>query len=243
MELIYEQPAVCTGSDVNACGQMKLSAVLHYVQEAAAGHCSLLGYDWNTMAAKGLFWAVLRHKTVIHRLPREGESFTLRTWPVPATRTAYPRAVQALDEQGQLLFEVMSLWVLMDMESRGMVLPGKSGVEVPGVTREDQLSLPGSLIPGKHENSTSWTVSREDLDINGHVNNAKYLDRAEMLAVSAQRTPREFTVCYLSECRLGQSLRLHWTMSGEGVLTVDGCRPRTDVPEKSERVFAIKIEY
>lgn len=245
MDLIFEQAVTVLDGDVDEYGRLKLSTLLRYAQDAAGGHCEQLGFDWNTMAAKGLFWAVLRHRVQISALPGKGQRITVQTWPMPATRAAYPRMVRGLDEKGEELFSVISLWALMNMESRAMVLPAKSGVEVPGILRGCEIEQPSSLYPGTHEKSLLWTVAQDDLDINGHVNNARYLDHAENLAGSfrAAHRPKELTVCYLAECRLHQAVTLGWTLSEEGVLTVDGCRPKTDVPEKTQRVFGIRIEY
>lgn len=245
MDLLFEKKIRLIESDADEYGNMKLSALLRYAQEAAAGHCDLLGLDWDTMAEKGLFWAVLRHRVEIRRLPGAGECITVQTWPMPATRTAYPRMVQGLDENGQVLFSVLSLWALMRITDRTMVLPFKSGIDVPGILRGCEIDAPGSLPPADHENRMLWRVTPEDLDINGHVNNARYLDHAEGLTGAFRRMhkPKELAVSYLAECRLNQEVTLNWTLSEEGVLTVDGCRPKTDVPEKTERVFALKIRY
>lgn len=245
MELLYEHSVTVAEKDVNDRNQLKLSALLYYAQETAGAHCSLLGFDRDALEDKNLFWAVLRHRVILYRLPAASEEITVQTWPMPVTRAAYPRAVRALDRSGQKLFEVMSLWVLMDRDSRGMMLPGKSGVDVPGIVLGDEPSSPGSLIPGTHDRAVQWTVTPDDLDINGHVNNTKYLDHVEQLTADLCQTqcPKEITVCYLAEGRLGQTFTLHYTMSPEGVFTLDGTRPKTDAPEKTERVFAVKAVF
>lgn len=245
MEYVFEQKVTVTKEDVTETGVLKLSALLHMVQEAATGHCKELSLDWDSMCEKGMFWAVLRHRVQINRLPEKNESLLLQTWPLPTTRTAYPRAVQALDEKGNVVFSVVSLWVLMDMQTRAMLLPGKIGVTVEGITRGCELPFPASLPPCVSEQRALWTVTRQDLDVNNHVNNAKYLDHAQALAgqFGATHTPKELTVCYLSEVLLGQEITLQYTLSQEGVLLVDGCRWRTGVPGKTERVFAIRLSY
>lgn len=240
MEMIFEQDVTVQAGDVNQNGIMKLSAVLHYTQEVSGRHSDQLGFSWNVLAEKGLFWAVLRHRVVIHRLPCAGETIHLESWPMPATRAAYPRAVRAMDSIGNILFETVSLWVLMNIQSRAMVLPGRSGVDVPGILRGTEPDSPGSLPPGNHNNSTLWTVAPGDLDINGHVNNAKYLDYVESLPETSL-TAGDLTVCYLAEALLEQEITLNWSLSQEGVLTVDGTRPRGDDPTKTERVFAVKL--
>ena len=241
MEMIFEQDVTVQAGDVNKNGIMKLSAVLHYIQEVSGGHSDQLGFSWDALAEKGLFWAVLRHRVVIHRLPGAGATIHMETWPMPATRAAYPRAVRAMDSRGNILFETVSLWVLMNMQSRAMVLPGRSGVDVPGILRGTEPDSPGSLPPGSCESSSLWTVSSGDLDVNGHVNNARYLDYVEALPENNALTARELTVCYLAEALLGQEITLNRSLSEDGVLTVDGTRPREDDPTKTERVFAVKL--
>ena len=242
MELLFSQSVTVTQADVNAAGELKLSALLHYAQEAAGGHCKLLGLDWETMQKKGLFWAVLRHRAQIKRLPKAGETITVETWPLPTTRSAFPRAVRALDAEGKVLFDVMSLWVLMDPNTRAMILPGKSGVDVPGIQRPDQADTPGSIPPGQFQNAALWHISPEDLDRNGHVNNARYLDQAEQLS-PAGNSAKGFTVCYLSEALPGEEISMTWEQTFEGILQVDGRRVKTDVSGGTERVFALRVEY
>ena len=245
MDFIFKQTVTVETSDCDEYGSFRLSALLHYAQEAAGGHCETLGLDWDSMAEKGLFWAVLRHRVVIDRLPKAGETVHLQTWPMPSTRVAYPRAVRAMDEAGNKLFDVVSLWVLMDIQSRAMVLPAKGGVGVPGIVLGDEPDGPGTLVPGNYCNNLMWVVSPRDLDINNHVNNAKYLDHAETLAGDFRRThtPKELTVCYLAEVRLGQEINLSWELSDNAVLAVEGTRIKADDPQKTERVFAARVFY
>ncbi len=239
MENIYTQTITVRPQDCGPDSAVKLSALLQKAQEISGKHCEELGFDWNTMQQQGLFWAVLRHKIYIHEFPKAGQAVILQTWPMPTTRSAFPRAVRGCDESGNILFEVISLWVVMNTKTRSMVLPGKTGIQVPGILRGGEPESPGSLLPGQRENITLWQVSQEDLDQNGHVNNTRYVSHVEPLA--AGLTPREVTVCYLAEVLPGEELALHWTLSGDGSLTVDGHRTRTDVPQKTERVFALKL--
>lgn len=245
MTVPYEMSYTVPSGERNAYGNWKLSALLHQVQEISGAHCDALGLTRCGLAEKGLFWAVLRHRLAIGRLPRVGETVFLQTWPIEQTRTAYPRAVRALDGDGNILFQTASLWVLMDMESRAMVLPDKSGVTIPGEVVPGALLLPRSLHPGTAQAQTVWTVSPEDLDINGHVNNASYLAHTEELvqAWQKEKVPKEVTLCYLAENRLGQQITLSYGWDETGCMTVDGFRPRTDDPTRKERVYAAAIQF
>ncbi len=226
--------------------RLKPASILYFVQETSGAHCELLEADWQTLHQKHLFWAVLRHKVQISRLPVLGEKITVETWPMPTTRAAYPRAAAAYDAQGKELFRCISLWVLMDEDTRSMILPDKSGVLIPGTLRGTELTVPRSLIPRSLKHGQDRFVSYSLLDRNLHMNNTYYMDWVADLLPSAfhQGHPmREFTVCYLSEAREGQQLRLDWELSEDGSLTVDAHRTRTDVPGEKERVFAAQVRF
>lgn len=246
METIHQVQFTVTELVADCFGRAKLSALLYYVQEAAGQHSTLLGAGQDLLTEKGLFWAVTRHKMQIARLPRIGETITVHTWPMPTTRVAYPRSVAAFDSQGRELFRAISIWVLMDRNSRSMVLPGKSGVEVMGTLRGDELAQPHSLVPSKLQSSTERAVTYSCLDRNGHMNNTRYLDWVEDLLPAAfhgTNAAREFTVCYASEALEGQVLRLDWQLSADGVLQVDAHRRQTDEAEKNTRVFSAQVLF
>ena len=132
MEKIYTKHMEIPNVAVDRFGRMKTSWLLACVQEVAGEHSVLLGAANGEHNGRQLFWAVTRHRVEINRLPGAKDVITLKTWPCPTTRVAYPRATAAYDSQGNELFRVMSLWVLMDVGSRAMILPGKSGVTVDG---------------------------------------------------------------------------------------------------------------
>lgn len=241
---VYSQTFTLTDMEVDCFGRLKLSTLLYYAQEIAGQHCLELGTDYDTLAGKRLFWAVTRHRVQITRLPVRGETITLQTWPMPTTRVAYPRSMVAFDSQGHALFRSISLWVLMDMDSRAMVLPGKSGIAVEGTLRGSELAVPHVPVLRTLSRQQHRTVTYSCLDRNGHMNNTRYLDWVEDLLPAAfhqAHHPREFVICYLSEALEGQQLRLHWEMGEEGCLQVDA--HREDSSQKPSRVFSAQLLF
>ncbi len=246
MEPIYRKEFTVTPAQADCFGRLKPSGVLYFAQEAAGGHCKLLGVDWDTLMQRQLFWAVLRYRAEITRLPRVGEIITVETWPMPTTRTAFPRSTTAYDAQGNELFRTIGLWVLMDGQRRTMVLPGKSGVALEGTCQGNELAVPGSLVPFVGENVRRRVVQYSELDRNAHMNNTRYLDWLDDLLPAAfhkQRPVKAFTVCYLDEATEGEQIDLNWQLLDGPVLQVDAHRERTDVPGEKARVFTAKMEF
>lgn len=246
MEPIYRQTFTISDIHLDCFGRVKPAVLLYFAQEAAGKHAALLGTDWETLNKKNLFWAIIRHRVQITRLPESGETITLETWPMATTRVAYPRATVAYDAQGNELFRTIALWVLMDTDTRALVLPGKSGVLVNGISRGTELEAPGSLSPKTLPNSVCKQVTYAELDRNLHMNNTRYMDWIDSLLPSSfhkDHPIREFTVCYLSEAREGQTLELAWDMTDVHTMHVEAHRERTDGSGKTERTFAASLQF
>jgi len=243
MEPFYQQTFTVTDNCVDCFGRLKPSMILYYVQEVAGRHFDELAMDYDALAEKGMIWAIIRQKVQITRIPKRGETVRVETWPMPTTRVAYPRSVVAYDESGNEVFRSISIWVLMDIHSRSMILPGKSGISVAGTLRGNELAAPNALPAKQLVNHRTRAVSFTDLDRNAHMNNTRYLDWIDDLIPSAfhrEHDLKEFTVCYMSEAREGQTLSMQWGFLEDGALQVDAHRIRE---EKEERIFSARLTF
>ena len=243
MEPLYTQNFEITDHYVDCFGRMTSESILLMIQEVAGKHCTALSVDYDTLAKRRMFWAVTRHRVQVSRMPRLGETIRVETWPMPTTRVAYPRSVVAYDAAGNECFRAISLWVLMNLDTRSMILPGKSGISVVGSLRGLELPSPGSLALMDHTQTRQRQVCFTDLDRNGHMNNTRYLNWVSDLLPSAfhqSHEVKEFTICYHAEAREGQLLDLSWDFPQEDCLQVDARRADSD---QGERVFSARLLY
>ena len=243
MEPIYSEEFKITDLYIDCFGRLLPSKILYMMQEVAGNHFAQLSMDYDSLAQRGLFWAITRNKVQITRLPMRGETIRLETWPMPTTRVAYPRSIVAYDENGDEVFRSITLWVLMDADNRSMVLPGKSGIDVAGTLRGNELAAPLGLPAKALVNRRKRYVNFTDLDRNAHMNNTRYLDWVyDLLGADFHKdhTLREFTLCYLNEAREGQQLELSWDFPEAGCLMMDAHRHQEN---KSDRIFAAKLLF
>ena len=241
MEPIYVQNFQINDAAVDRYGRLKPSMILFYAQEIAGKHCDLLSLDYDSLAQRRMFWAVTRHRVQVTRMPMRGETIRVETWPMPTTKVAFPRSVVAYDEKGQEVFRAISVWVLMNLDTRAMILPSRSGVQVDGTPLGSELAIPGALVPKPMSHSMDRVVRYTDLDRNGHMNNTRYFDWMDDLLPSEfhEAHPfREFTICYHTEALEGDTVNLQWDILGGDTMQVDATRKNPDGSES--RVFSAR---
>ena len=241
MESVHRQSFTVSTAQCDRFNRLRPAAILALLQDAASAHCCQLGLSREELAVHGLFWAISRQHVVVTRLPRMGEPVTVETWPGKTSRVAFPRSSICYDEQGNELFRAVSLWVLMDLKTRSLVLPEKSGLELPGHTRDGELPMPGSLAPMHLQAQTQRPVVFTELDGNGHMNNAYCANWMMDLLPSSfheSHPVKDFTITYLTEAREGDLLDLSYQLSPEGIFHLDAENPAT-----GHRVFSMKVSF
>lgn len=162
--------------EVDSSGKLKLYSLMNFFQEIAGIHATQLGWGYEQLQKKGLFWVLSRIKMYITRVPGWGESASLSTWPVGVDKLFAIRDFQMKDGSGNMLLSAVSAWLLLDRESRR---PQKVGSISDPIF---QQGVEGNIhpTPGKLQTPEGLELRHEkriypsDLDVNEHVNNAEY---------------------------------------------------------------------
>ena len=162
-------------SECDANNLWRLGAMLIELQEAAGEHCSAAGCGRETLVTQGLAWVVARIDLRILRYPTFGERITVRTFHRPIRHRFFPRFFQIWDEQGSLIAQASSLWLLMDLETRQSVSADRLPVPLPDNSDlPEPMPLPRGIdrVEGA-EKIIPYRAEYTDLDANRHVNNTK----------------------------------------------------------------------
>lgn len=232
----YEITYKILSSDTDRLRRLRLSRLFTFLQEAAIAHTEALGAGRAKTLDRGLLWIVTLQQAKITRLPEYDETVTLQSLPGETMHTFFPRYYRMTDQSGNELVNASALWALMDCETRGMVFPDRVGVAVPGAEVPWQTFLPRPpKLPENAETST-FCVPYSYVDLNGHMNNTRYLDLAEDLMPDALRSKdvREVLTEYTGEAPCGELLELQ--------LQTDAAEVRLSGTAK-KRLFRLLIRY
>lgn len=209
MKRVYSASKKILADDVNMLRELRTSVFLRAVQEASIAHTEALGAGRDKTLDKGALWIIVRLKAQINRMPEYDEKVVIRSWPGATMHVLFPRYYELLSENGEVLVRASALWMLMDERTRKMAFPEKYGVRLPAVRTGSELPLPTGVADGEAESTFLHPVRFSDVDINGHMNNARYVDAVEdALGTKFLLAHRltSFEIEYKSEVKPGRRL-------------------------------------
>ncbi len=174
----YDETFTLRTRDCDMNGTWRPSAILDTMQEAAGAHSLLLHCGRDELLKQNMVWVLSRLELHMDRYPACDEEITLHTFPTPTRLTFFPRYFIFTDTHGEMVGKAGSLWLLLNVETRRMLPPGEVGKLIPD---NRDLSIPMNLpatvgaLQGE-EFVSEYHPVYTDLDVNGHVNNARYAD-------------------------------------------------------------------
>jgi acyl-ACP thioesterase len=200
-------------TSVDKSGGLTLAAAFDYFQEAAIRHAEDLGVGREPMSALGQGWVLSRISALLRRRPRQTERITVSTWPRGWEKLFAIRDFSIQDGAGNPTVIARSCWLIVDLEKRRPLRPQAVMGKLPLNEGLDALADGGKGldVPSGAEKAAERTAAYSDIDFNGHMNNARYVqwiqDILEPGALERAQTMR-LDINYLSEVKLGETLEL-----------------------------------
>ena len=178
MEKASISPFIVRAADCDIRARMRMDALFVQMQEGAEVNASSHGASREDLLKRGLFFALVRTSVHVSRMPRAKERILHKTWPGAANRFFFPRYHVFSSESGEELACASSLWVTLNRETRHIVSPPESGLCFPDTSEiSPPLPLPTRLpsVQGDSISEGSRIPAYSDFDLNGHVNNTRYI--------------------------------------------------------------------
>ena len=212
MQKTYVQTFRIASYQTDLTARIKPSAILEIMQEMAGAHAELLTVGRTRLEPLNLAWVLTRVEVRMNRYPLSGEVITVETFPMPNRRVFFPRYFVFRDAQGETIGCAGSMWVVLDVTTRKMA----SGAEITALMPDNSdLTAPMGMPATVEEvagdvTETLRTPVYTDLDMNGHVNNTRYVDWCcNALGIDTMRSHAmtQFAVNFNQEILPGQEMR------------------------------------
>ena len=233
---VYKKEYTLLSSDVDAARRLRLSRLFTMLQEASIAHTTALGMGREKTLDKGLLWIIVQMTVRVERLPVYDEKVRLFSWPGKTMHLYFPRFYRLESESGQCLLEGSALWGLMDQTTRHIIFPEEHGIRIRAEKGREDPPLPRLPRFPQGGEKSRFTVPYSYTDLNGHMNNTRYLDLAEdrMPAALRERRLCKAEAEFSGEIAAGQRLELE-AVSGENDYYLSGSR--------TKRLFRLHLSY
>lgn len=213
--MIFERKYPVNIFNTDLTGRLSPGSLFSFFEDLAGRHAAEIGWGRDDLMTDGFFWALSRMVVRIEALPMAWDEITLRTWP-RGTETIFAlRDLEMYDAAGKRLAGASSSWVIVDYNTRKAQRPDKAlstlNVRFP---EERALETNARRVPpipeGDHE-VIRLRVTIDDIDVNRHVNNARYVHWVANCydpEFISRHTPDTIEVNYLLEGHLGEMINI-----------------------------------
>jgi acyl-ACP thioesterase len=216
-------------------GRATLPALCAFMQESAWNHARHLGLGFIHLQSRGCFWVLSRQKIQIYRYPEWGETIRVLTWPSGRDRLYWYRDFRILGRDSTPVGLASTVWLILDIQTRRPVKTGtfQTGSILtegaPVFSRPPEKIRSGDAL----EEAGQVQVSYSDLDVNGHVNNIRYIQwigDALPPAFLRNHSLSCLTINYLNEVRDGETVRIVRQTVDNGGFLHELARKSDDTP-------------
>lgn len=163
-------------TDVNQ--KITLPVLFSFMQESAWEHAAINNFGFEYLKELNLFWALSRFKVIIHKYPKWKEVLQMETWSkAPDGLMAY-RDFEVFNYKREKVLSASSAWLILDMDTRRPQRMAILEEKFPLIKDRMAIADPLSKLTQMEcdEIVGNVTAQYSAIDVNGHVNNIKYIE-------------------------------------------------------------------
>ncbi len=214
MNPVEEYPFTVQPFEVDFRGKLTFPLLVNKLLNAAGHHADNRGFGMRTINKINRSWVLSRISLDLTRCPKERETIKVETWIEGLMRTFTQRCFAISDAEGNPLGYAKTIWAMIDMNSRRPVNLMEYGIDQFIHQKDCPVEKGGKIaLLDDVEAQESFTIKYSDVDINQHLNSAKYVehifDAFTLDEIKQHNLIQRFEIEYVEECRYGDIIHIH----------------------------------
>jgi acyl-ACP thioesterase len=215
MNLVWKENFNLRTYDVDFANRIKISSLFNFMQEAAANSANSLGFGYDQMADKQLFWVISRAKIEFKSFPSLGEEILIETWPRSIDKLYAIRDFIIYNQEQIEIARATTSWLMIN--GTNMRPQRLNGNQIQLSVFEEKIAIETfcekvePLDEKDIETINTVRIGYNDIDINQHVSNVKYVElifNAFPIAFFQNRQIRKFEINFLNESKYDDILEI-----------------------------------
>ena len=226
MENLWESSFKVKAFDVDSNNRIKVSTVFDYFQDAASNHAEQLNFGYDDLLPKELFWVLSWAKVEFSRFPGFMDDVKIQTWGKMQHKLHSMRDFLLIGKDNEIICRATTGWLLLDLKTlRPKILTQEFPDVIHWYEKSALTDLPGKF-PVVNEKSRVYTqkINYSDIDLNQHVNNAKYIELLLDCFDSdfhKNHCMKSMTILFTSETKCGEKLEMSKGIEDDNISYVE----------------------
>ena len=214
MKNIWKENFKIRTYDVDINNRIKLNSMINFIQEAAANHATHLNVGRNQLIKENLFWVLSRAKIIIKKYPELDEELEVKTWPKGVNKLFFLRDLEIKNSKKELIANATTSWLIIDTERNRPQRPAVISDRFSDYPDKHAIKEIPKKIPDVEDKTLclNKTVRYTDLDVNNHMNNAKYVEQilnSFSESFYNKKEIKELQINFLNQCKYGDVLKVY----------------------------------
>ncbi len=214
MNPVEEYPFIVQPFEVDFRGKLTFPLLVNKLLNAAGHHADNRGFGMRDINKVNRSWVLFKISLDLTRCPKEREEIKVETWIEGLLRTFTQRNFAISDMEGNALGYARTVWAMIDTETRRPVNLMEYGIDQFIHQKDCPVEKGGKIaLIDDVEAQESFTIKYSDVDINQHLNSAKYVehifDAFTLDEIKRHNLIKRFEIEYVEECRYGENVYIY----------------------------------
>ena len=190
--------------DVDFNGIARASSLMRYIQSAAQAQLTDSGLSYDVLKQKSRAFILSRIKMEFDEPVKAYEKLDALTFPCDSRGYSFLRCY-ALERFGKTIGRAVSVWALLDTDTRGLVKVSDFELGLATYSPLD-IALTRISHPAEMINVGEYTVEYGMIDQNRHMNNTAYPDLYSSFLPLENKRISSISISYLAEAPANDTL-------------------------------------
>lgn len=231
--LTYKEDFILKTDQTDTRQNLRYFSFMCLAQEMANVHASILKFGYEELMAQNQVWVLSRAHIKFINPPKWRDKITIETWHKGKVGLFWNRDFALYSQSGELSVAATTAWVIMNTNTRRIerrtIFDTDPSVEEKSFKKDiietpcDKISLPDNNLEFVREKKVVYS----DIDMNGHANNAKYVEwviDSLPIELMKEKEITDLKINYISEAQLGENLKINMGYYSDNRIYIEGVR-------------------
>jgi acyl-ACP thioesterase len=208
MNLVWQERFKLRTYDVDFNNKMKVSSLFNFMQEAASNSANTQGFGYDDMVAKQLYWVISRAKIEFSSFPVLDEEIIIETWPRTTDKLYAIRDFIIYHQDKTEIARATTSWLMINGASMRPQRLNSSQITFAILEEKIAVEALCEKLELNKENKTETIntvkIGYNDIDINQHVSNVKYVElifNAYPIELLKKKQISKFEINFMTESK------------------------------------------